>query len=55
LGGLGIRNFGKQFRQGNRVYHSDGVAVCLTAAPLGNIGGYSSLYLVKTKGEHNEI
>jgi len=47
LGGLGKRNFGKQFRQGNRVYSADGIAVCLTAQPLGNIGGYSSLYIIK--------
>jgi DNA (cytosine-5)-methyltransferase 1 len=47
LGGLGKRNFGKQFRQGNRVYSSKGIAVCLTAQPLGNMGGYSSLYVVR--------
>lgn len=40
-------NFGKQFRQGNRVYDSDHVAMCLTAQPLGNAGGYSYLYTVK--------
>lgn len=39
-------NFGKQFRQGNRVYDSDHVAMCLTAQPLGNAGGYSYLYVV---------
>lgn len=38
VGGIGERNFGKQYRQGNRVYGSDGVAVCLTANPLGNLG-----------------
>ena len=40
-------NFGKQFRQDNRVYDSDHVAMCLTAQPLGNAGGYSYLYIVK--------
>lgn len=39
-------NFGKQFRQGNRVYSADHIAMCLTAQPLGNTGGYSYLYLI---------
>lgn len=46
IGGVGERNFGKQFRQGNRVYSSDHVAMCLTSQPLGNAGGFSYLYLV---------
>lgn len=49
MGGLGEINFGKQYRQGNRVYDSREIAMCLTAQPLGNIGGYSYLYVVKTK------
>ena len=47
VGGIGSKNFGNQYRQGNRVYHSKGIAVCLTASPLGNTGGYSYLYIVK--------
>ena len=39
-------NFGKQFRQGNRVYDSDHVAMCLLAQPVGNAGGFSYLYTV---------
>ena len=31
VGGVGEINFGKQFRQGNRVYDSDHVAMCLLA------------------------
>lgn len=46
LGGIGEKNFGKQYRQGNRVYSSDGVAMCLLAQPVGNAGGYSYLYLM---------
>lgn len=46
MGGIGEINFGKQFRQGNRVYDSNAVAMCLTAQPLGNAGGYSYLYKV---------
>ena len=39
LGGFGERNFGKQFRQGNRVYDSAEIAVALCAHPVGNVGG----------------
>ena len=49
VGGFGEINFGKQYRQGNRVYDSNGIAMCLTAQPLGNTGGYSYLYVVRTK------
>ena len=46
LGGIGEINFGKQYRQGNRVYDSNAMAMCLTAQPLGNAGGYSYLYAI---------
>lgn len=49
VGGFGEINFGKQYRQGNRIYDADAIAVCLTAQPLGNMGGYSSLYVVRRK------
>lgn len=40
IGGLGKPGeFGKQYRQGNRVYASNSIAMCLTAQPLGNMGG----------------
>ena len=47
LFGIGEINFGKQYRQGNRVYSSNDIAMCLTAQPLCNLGGMSYLYLVK--------
>ena len=47
IGGIGPINFGKQWRQWNRVYDSKSIAMCLTASPLGNAGGYSYLYMVK--------
>lgn len=55
LGGIGKINFGKQFRQGNRVYDSNAIAMCLTAQPLGNAGGYSYLYAVGAamRGRYN--
>ena len=46
LGGFGNINFGKQYRQGNRVYDSSTVATALNANPVGNLGGYTNLYLV---------
>ena len=50
LGGVGKENeFGKQYRQGNRVYDSDGVAMAITSQPIGNTGGNSYLYLEKKK------
>ena len=49
LGGLGKRNFGNQYHQGNRVYDSNAIAVCLTAQPAGGAGGQTCLYVVKKK------
>lgn len=46
VGGIGEKNFGKQYRQGNRVYDSNAIAMCLNAQPVGNTGGYSYLYVV---------
>lgn len=47
VGGIGEINFGKQWRQGNRIYSADHIAMCLVAQPVGNAGGNSYLYLVK--------
>lgn len=47
VGGIGEKNFGKQYRQGNRVYDSDEIAMALNAQPVGNAGGYSYLYTVE--------
>lgn len=47
VGGIGDKNFGKQYRQGNRVYNSETVAMALNAQPVGNTGGYSYLYAVE--------
>lgn len=49
LCGFGRINFGKQYRQGNRVYDSNEIAMALNSSPVGNMGGYSYLYLVKVK------
>ena len=48
VGGIGEINFGKQFRQGNRVYDGDAIAMCLLSQPVGNAGGFSYLYTVDT-------
>lgn len=44
VGGIGEINFGKQYRQGNRVYDADKTAMCLLSQPVGNTGGNSYLY-----------
>lgn len=49
VGGIGEINFGKQFRQGNRIYSASSVAMALLSSPVGNTGGYSYLYQVKTQ------
>jgi DNA (cytosine-5)-methyltransferase 1 len=49
IGGVGEINFGKQYRQGNRIYSSEKTAMCLMAQPVGNTGGYSYLYKVAVK------
>ena len=46
VGGLGEKDWGSQWRQGNRVYDSNAVAMALHAQPVGNTGGNSYLYLV---------
>ena len=51
VGGIGEKNFGKQYRQGNRVYNSDAIAMALNAQPVGNAGGYSYLYAVENEPE----
>lgn len=49
IGGIGEINFGKQFRQGNRVYDSEHIAMCLLSQPVGNTGGHSYLYKVNNE------
>ena len=44
VGGLGEKDWGKQWRQGNRVYDADAIAMALNASPVGNAGGNSHLY-----------
>ena len=51
LGGIGKINFGKQYRQGNRIYDSNEIAMCLNASPFGNLGGYSYLYAVESNNK----
>ena len=55
VGGIGEINFGKQFRQGNRVYDSKHVVMCLLAQPVGNAGGFSYLYVVAKNFNHPSI
>jgi len=47
VGGIGDKNFGKQFRQGNRIYDGNKNATALSAQPVGNAGGDTNLYTAK--------
>ncbi len=41
------KNLSRNYKQGYRVYDSDGIACALTAQGTGGLGGYSGLYLVR--------
>lgn len=47
IGGIGEKWGDKQYRQGNRVYDSEAIAMALTAQPIGNTGGNSYMYLTR--------
>ena len=49
VGGVGEKDFGNTYRQGNRIYSSNAIAVCLLAQSVGNAGGWTCLYTVETK------
>ena len=49
IGGIGEKNFGHQYREGNRVYDGMNIATALKASNVGNIGGASNLYSVPVK------
>ena len=59
VGGVGEINFGKQYRQGNRIYDANSIAMALLSSPVGNAGGYSYLYAIggadMNKEESNRI
>ena len=46
VGGIGDINFGKQYRQGNRIYNANSIAMALLSSPVGNAGGFSYLYMI---------
>lgn len=45
----------RNYRQGDRVYCSSGVATSLSAQPVGGTGGYTSLYLIEERGIEKEL
>lgn len=53
VGGIGEKNFGKQYRQGNRVYDSESVSMALLSQPVGSTGGNSYLYKVDENAKEN--
>ena len=54
VGGIGEINFGKQYRQGNRIYDANSIAMCLLSSPVGNAGGFSYLYRIGDSNMNNE-
>lgn len=46
VGGIGELNFGKQYRQGNRIYSAESTAMAILSQPVGNAGGNSYLYQI---------
>ena len=55
VGGVGEINFGKQYRQGNRIYDANSIAMALLSSPVGNAGGFSYLYMIGDSKESNKI
>lgn len=55
VGGIGEKCFGSQYRMGNKLYSTEGIAPCLTASPLGNAGGYSPLFIVPNPDTNRPI
>lgn len=54
IGGIGETNFGKQYRQGNRIYDSNSIAMALLSSPVGNAGGNSYLYRIVCEQRSDE-
>lgn len=48
------KTYSRNFKQGNRVYDSDGIATTLTSQPVGSLGGVTSLYQVNEKSKDIE-
>jgi DNA (cytosine-5)-methyltransferase 1 len=47
------KSYSRNFRQGNRVYDSTGVATTLTSQSVGGLGGHTSLYAVSESDSPN--
>ena len=54
IGGIGTKNFGKQFREGNRIYDGTKVATALKASPVGNVGGQTNLYALPVEDVYRQ-
>lgn len=50
------KKLSRNYKQGNRVYDSEGIATTLTSQPVGGTGGYTSLYLIdEDRSEAREL
>lgn len=54
LGGIGAKWTETRYRQGNKIYSSDGIAATVISSSVGNIGGMSSMYIVKRYDNEEE-
>lgn len=53
LGGFGDINFGNQYKPGNRIYDSRGIAMGLMSQPTGQTAGWNYLYVIYEDGGLN--
>lgn len=51
IGGIGEKTFGKQWRQGDRVYDGEKIATAVEAHPVGNSGGNTNLYSLEVEAK----
>ena len=49
IGGIGDKNFGRQYHEGNRIYDGAKIATALKASNVGSTGGATNLYSVPVK------
>ncbi|TPG88146.1 DNA (cytosine-5-)-methyltransferase [Brevibacillus laterosporus] len=49
------KTLSRNFKQGNRVYDSSGIATTLTSQPVGGLGGFTSLYSVPNGSDMRQV
>ena len=49
------KHLSRNYRQGYRVYDSEGIAQTICAESIGGLGGYTGLYLVREDEQRKKI